>query len=406
MKERVILCVDDEETVLRSLKRELRDTLGHRYIIETATGGEEALRLFEELLEENYEIPLVIADQIMPQIKGDELLRHIHAMSPRTLKIMLTGQADMQSVINALNHANLYRYIAKPWEKIDLAMTVKEALHSYLQNKELELKNTILRETNKTLEMKVRERTSQLEAQQVQLKELNASKDKFFSIIAHDLRVPFTGLLGITDFIIKNLEDFSQGEVKENLVSLKEVAEAVYGLLENLLAWSRLQRGVMEYKPKNIALHEIANLNMRLFATNAEQKQIALINKIPQGALAYADQHMVDTVLRNLLSNALKFTDKGGKIRVSAQKNGTHIDVEVADTGVGIPQKDIPQLFRIDIKYTNAGTAGEEGTGLGLVLCKDLVEKNNGRIWVESKIGQGTRFTVRLPAGKKKSKKS
>ena len=133
MKERVILCVDDEETILRSLKRELHDTLGRRYIIETATRGEEALHLFEELLTEGYEIPLVIVDQIMPGIKGDEVLKYIHTMSPKTLKIMLTGQADMNAVINALNSANLYRYIAKPWEKIDLAMTIKGAIQSYLQ---------------------------------------------------------------------------------------------------------------------------------------------------------------------------------------------------------------------------------------------------------------------------------
>lgn len=398
MKERVILCVDDEETVLRSLKRELRDTLGHRYTIETATGGEEALKLFEELLGEGYEVPLVIADQIMPQIKGDELLIRIHALSPSTLKVMLTGQADMQSVVNALNHANLYRYIAKPWEKIDLAMTVKEALQSYLQNKELEIKNTILRETNKTLEMKVKERTAQLEAQQVELKQLNASKDKFFSIIAHDLRSPFTGLLGITDFIIKNLQNFSAPEIMENLTSLRGVAETVYSLLENLLSWSRLQRGVMEHKPTNLALDELADTNIRLFTSNAKQKQITLVNRVPKGSLAYADRHMVDTVLRNLLSNALKFTHHGGKIQISARPDGAYIDLTVTDNGTGIPKEDLPRLFRIDVKYSHHGTAGEEGTGLGLILCKDLVEKNNGRMWVESVVGQGTTFTIHLPA--------
>lgn len=398
MKERVVLCVDDEETVIRSLKRELRETLGHRYLIETAIAGHEALALFEELRDDGYEIPLVIADQIMPQMKGDELLRRIHAMSPATLKIMLTGQADMRSVVNALNQANLYRYIAKPWEKIDLAMTVKEAMQSYLQNKELELKNTILRETNKTLEAKVRERTVQLEAQKLELKQLNASKDKFFSIIAHDLRSPFSGLLGLTDFIIKNVEQFTQRDVKENLTELRDVAHTVYGLLENLLAWSRLQRGVMDHHPDTVKLHPMSAQILRLFGTNARQKEIALINDVPRDLAAYIDKRMLDTVLRNLLSNALKFTEKGGTITIAGRRNGSGVELDVTDTGTGIPPEDLSRLFRIDVKYTNVGTAGEEGTGLGLILCKDLVERNNGRLWVESALGQGTTFTMRLPA--------
>jgi two-component system sensor histidine kinase/response regulator len=429
MKERVILCVDDEETILRSLKRELHDTLGRRYIIETATRGEEALHLFEELLTEGYEIPLVIVDQIMPGIKGDEVLKYIHTMSPKTLKIMLTGQADMNAVINALNSANLYRYIAKPWEKIDLAMTIKGAIQSYLQDKELEIQNIILRDTNKTLEVKVKERTAQLESQKtkleqlnaslenqksklkqltaslasqkVELKKLNASKDKFFSIIAHDLRAPFSGLLGITDFIIKNLENFSQSDIKEHLDSLREAAETVYTLLENLLSWSRLQRGTMKKQPEDIRLDEIAAQNMRLFASSAEQKQISLVNQIPEGTTAYADKHMIDTVMRNLLSNALKFTYTGGVISLLAHKNEKDVEFAISDTGTGIPQEDIPQLFQIDIKYSRAGTAGEEGTGLGLILCKDLIEKNGGTILVESEVGQGTTFTVRLPSEKK-----
>ena len=399
MKERVILCVDDEETVIRSLKRELRETLGRRYIIETATSGEEALELFGELLNDGFEIPLVIADQIMPHMKGDELLRQIHERSPQSLKIMLTGQADMQAVVKALNQANLYRYISKPWEKIDLAMAIKEAMQSYLQNKELELKNIILRETNTTLEMQVRERTSQLEAQKRELKQLNASKDKFFSIIAHDLRSPFSGLLGLTDFIVKNVEKFTKLDVKENLTELREVANTVYSLLENLLAWSRLQRGVMEHTPEDIELQPLATQIMRLFASNARQKEIRLVNGVPAETVAHIDKRMLDTVLRNLVSNALKFTDKGGKITIAARRNGNGVEVAVADTGTGIPAADIPNLFRIDVKYTNVGTAGEEGTGLGLILCKDLIERNGGRLWVDSTIGKGTTFIMRLPAG-------
>jgi two-component system sensor histidine kinase/response regulator len=397
MKERVILCVDDEEMVLKTLKRELSNILGHRYIIETATRGEEALQLFEEVIADGYEVPLVIVDQIMPGMKGDELLKRIHERSPRTLKIMLTGQANMEAVINAVNDANLYHYIDKPWETINLAMTVKEALKSYLQDKELELQNTILRNTNKSLEIKVKKRTAELEAQKVELKKLNASKDKFFSIIAHDLRTPLSGLLGITDFVSMHIESFSQSEIKENVDSLRDTTKTVYTLLENLLTWSQLQQGAMDYQPEEIALDEITTHNIGLFASSAEHKQISLINQVPQGVVAYADRYMIDTVVRNLISNALKFTYKGGVITLSVHQDGPYVELAISDTGTGIPQKDIPHLFLFDVKYSNIGTAGEEGTGLGLVLCKDLVEKNGGKIHIESEVGQGTTFTIRLP---------
>lgn len=152
MREPVILCVDDEEIILKSLKRELNDTLGEDYIIELAEGGEEALEVFTELLEDEYEIPLVISDHIMPDIKGDELLKRIHAISPKTLTIMLTGQADLQAVANAVNYAELYQYIAKPWEKAHLGLTIKEALRRYFHERKIEEQHEHLQKANRELE--------------------------------------------------------------------------------------------------------------------------------------------------------------------------------------------------------------------------------------------------------------
>lgn len=397
MKERVIFCVDDEDIVLKSLKRELLNTLGHRYIIETASGGKEALELFEEVLADGYEVPLVIVDQIMPDMKGDEVLRRMYERSPKTLTIMLTGQAGMQDIINAVNDANLYHYIAKPWEELNLAMTVKEALKRYLQDKELELQNSLLKETNKTLEMKVRERTAQLEAQKQELKQLNASKDKFFSILAHDLRAPFTGLLGIIQFMRQQGAHFTPEKLHENLETLEEAADSLYALLENLLTWSRLQRGAIERHPEQIPLYEMVDLSVNLFTTNAEQKNIELQNNITDNLVIYADKQMFLTVIRNLISNALKFTEHGGEIRLTAHQQNGQVILAVADTGIGIPQEAIPRLFRIDEKYYQNGTDGEEGTGLGLILCKDLVQLNGGSLAVESTVGQGTTFRVSFP---------
>jgi adenylate cyclase len=151
MNQQVIVCVDDENTVLKSLKAELQETVGNAYLIEIAEGGEEALELIEELLSDGYEVPLIISDHIMPEMKGDELLKQVHLLSPQTIKIMLTGQADIEAVANAIKNANLYRYIAKPWQQEDLSLTVKEAVNSYIQNKILAKQNAQLQEMNREL---------------------------------------------------------------------------------------------------------------------------------------------------------------------------------------------------------------------------------------------------------------
>jgi len=231
-----------------------------------------------------------------------------------------------------------------------------------------------------------------------QLQELNASKDKFFSIISHDLRGAFGALLGFSQLITENIDAYSKDRVKTLVARLRTCAERLYALLENLLTWSRIQRGVIEYAPKIIDLFKIANENVELFATRAEQKQITLKSTIQEGTMVHADPSMVNTVVRNLISNGLKFTSADGSINVSSTDHDDHfVAVSVSDTGVGIPEEVLPRLLRIDTQYTHIGTAGEQGTGLGLILCKELVEQNGGNLLVESKVGKGTNFTFTLP---------
>lgn len=404
MTRKAILCVDDEETVLRSLKRELGEALGNDFFIETAEGGYDALDVFEELLGDQCEVPVIISDHIMLDMKGDELLRRIHEIAPKTLKIMLTGQADMEAVTNAVNQANLYRYIGKPWERTDLILTVKEAIHKYIQAQKLEEQNVILQNMNHLLEQQVRERTAELEAQKVelkqknvQLKELNANKDKFFSIISHDLRAPFTTLLGFSQLLKANITQYSQEEIVHRADKIHASADRLHTLLENLLMWSQLQRGVMEYTPETIQLQPLAYETLELFRPHADQKKITLTLDVPQQLSAYADYSMINTVIRNLTSNALKFTAEQGEVLLMARGNGHTIEFHVTDTGVGIPEEHLPLLFRIDTQYTNPGTHGEQGTGLGLILCRELVEKNHGIIWVESEREKGTSFRFTLP---------
>lgn len=230
-----------------------------------------------------------------------------------------------------------------------------------------------------------------------QLQELNASKDKFFSIISHDLRSPFTTLLGFAQMLQHNLDTYAPEEIRHRVNRIYASAERLYALLENLLTWSRLQRGVMRYEPEALPLHEVAEDTLDLFVSKADEKQIRLTNAIQDGVAAHADHNMVSTVLRNLVSNALKFTPEHGAIAISASQAGETVEVAVADNGTGIAEDDLPKLFRIDTQHTTFGTAGESGTGLGLVLCQELVEHNGGRIWVESEIERGTTFRFTLP---------
>lgn len=396
MKEPVIICVDDEEYILRSLQRELKQTFHNKYLIETAERGDDALELLQELLEDEHEIPVILSDHIMPDMKGDELLTRVHKIAPKTLKVLLTGQADMQAVTNAVNKANLYRYIAKPWEPTDLALTIKEAIRRYFQDKALEKQIRLLKNVNKALEAKVSARTRELEMQQKELQTLNASKDQLLSIIADNLRTPFTVLLGISNMIVSKAASFSREQMKDSVDSLRDSAETVYVLLENLLAWAQLQQGILEYHPQTCSLYDIAERNVLFFAARAEQKQVALKNQVAKDMSITADRNMLNMIARNLISNALKFSNAGGVVAISTYTGEHYLDFLVSDTGVGIPRWDLTKLFRIESKYSQLGTDGEEGTGLGLLLCKALAEKNRGKIRVESEVSQGTVVTVRF----------
>jgi signal transduction histidine kinase len=238
---------------------------------------------------------------------------------------------------------------------------------------------------------------TKLKEKNLQLAELNASKDKFFSIISHDLRSQFNILLGYSNLLVENVERYSPAELSSQAQKLQDSAQRLYTLLENLLTWSRIQRGAMRYEPESIQLNELIEETLDLFLSQAEHKTITLQNAIPPDIQVYADYQMLHTILRNLLSNALKFTPAEGRVEISARNDAAAVEIALADSGVGISPADVPRLFRIDSQYTQQGTAGEKGTGLGLSLCKDLVEKNQGRIWVHSEIDHGTTFTFTIP---------
>jgi two-component system sensor histidine kinase/response regulator len=388
----VILCIDDEVIVLDSLKEQLQNEYNN-YLIEVSESGEEAMEIINELIADKVELPVVIADFIMPGMKGDKLLEKIHILLPGTKNILLTGQASIEGVSNAVNKANLYRFIPKPWEKEDLILTVKEALRSYKQEKTILKQNIELKELNTNLEKKVEDRTKEL-------KELNATKDKFFSIIAHDLKNPFNTLMGFTELLATNFNSYKKNKVVEFINIIFHTSKNTYLLLENLLEWSRSQTGRLEITPATIDISELVSENIDLVYNNASNKKLKIYNNISKEAEVYADPNMINTVIRNLLSNAVKYTGQGGKIEISSKTRDNYIEIKVSDSGVGIKPENLKKLFRLDENFTTKGTADEAGTGLGLILCKEFVQKNGGEIWVNSTYGKGSEFTIRLKTKK------
>ena len=248
--------------------------------------------------------------------------------------------------------------------------------------------------------LRLRNLTRSLQQANTELAELNATKDKFFSIVAHDLRGPFSPLLGMSKFLLRLGSSAKPEEIEELATGIHTSAENVYNLLENLLHWSRLERGLIEHHPTTLDLREQVEAIVGLLAENAEDKDIDLQNKIAEETSVYADKNMLDTVLRNLTSNALKFTGQGGQVTISARLSEAcpeFVEVVVADNGVGISEENLTKLFKLEENVTTRGTAREKGSGLGLILCQEMIDMNGGSIAIESKVDQGTAIKFTIP---------
>lgn len=238
----------------------------------------------------------------------------------------------------------------------------------------------------------------ELEESERNLMRANADKDKFFTIIAHDLRTPFNGLLGITELLESDYNSLSKSDLKEVTTLLRKSSLNLYSLLEGLLQWAQTQIGTMEYNFKSLDFYKNAENITEILGPVATTKNISIKNSIKPGTLVFADEKSTLTVLRNLVSNAIKFTHAGGTITISSEIQDSEIVILVNDNGVGMSPQKIERLFLISEKVTQPGTNDELGTGLGLILCKEFIERNSGRIWVESETAKGSTFFFTLPA--------
>ncbi len=236
-----------------------------------------------------------------------------------------------------------------------------------------------------------------LSESEARLRDLNATKDKFFSIIAHDLKSPFNGILGFSDILVSQIKEKDFDGVEEFGEIIHQSSQRAMDLLTNLIEWSRAESGRMDFNPEFVDLTTLVNGIFELSNVSAIHKSIRLEKEIPKHISVFLDKRMIGSVIRNLISNAIKFTHPEGKVIFRAEQAEHELVISVSDNGVGITDKNLARLFRIDESYSVPGTQNEKGTGLGLILCKEFVEKHGGKIWVESKPGQGSTFYFTIP---------
>jgi signal transduction histidine kinase len=298
------------------------------------------------------------------------------------------------------------RFLRTSQELLEQEITKEELVGHYrtlLEEYEKLLKETRnMSQVTDSYQQQLIDKNKQLRELEFELTELNDKKDKLFSIIAHDLRGPLGTAMNLIEVLVEFYDSMSKEEVIEWLLRLNTSSKHTYYLLENLLHWSRRQRGEIEFAPEELNIGSIITDTQELLSVNAGSKQIELVAELKGNLEGYFDRNMMETVLRNLASNAIKFTKAEGQVTISAKREGDDVILIVKDNGVGIREEIIPRLFEPVKNKTTLGTAGEKGTGLGLILCKEFVEKHDGKISVDSIAGEGTTFTIVLPALKNK----
>lgn len=368
-----ILVVDDQPNNLKVIANVLND----EYKLFVANSGKNAL-----LVLESEQPNLILLDVMMPEMNGFEVCERIK--QNENIKdipiIFLTAKSDIEDIQRGFE-VGAVDYITKPFNLIELKARVKNHIDLYNSQHELKLLN------------------ERLSASENVLKLANDTKNKFFSIIAHDLKSPFSGFMGLSDMLANNMDKMKPEMIKTISKTMNEESQRIYNLLENLLEWSNTQIGLSDVNLVQIDLLESSTGAIETFLQNANLKNIKLNNNIQKNTLVFADNYMLNTVFRNLISNAIKFTRQNGQINISTIENTGNrtYTVVIEDNGVGMKETVLKHIFDIGSKHTSLGTANEKGSGLGLVLCKEFIEKMSGRIFVDSEYGQGTTFYFTLP---------
>jgi two-component system sensor histidine kinase/response regulator len=326
---------------------------------------------------------LILLDVNMPGMSGFEVCKKLKegAETKDIPVIFLTAKTEPEDIIEGFSAGGV-DYICKPFNSKELISRVETHL-------ELSKSRQIMASQNQ-----------ELDKLNAELKEIVATKDKFFSIIAHDLKEPFNTIIGFSNLLLKTIDQNEPAQIKEMVRHIFNSSIHGFELLNNLLEWSRSQTGRIEFKPDYLTIKEVILSVTGLLKDTADKKKIELSIIDENDLTVWADSKMVATVLRNLVTNALKFTRPGGKIIISCMDNQDNARLSVEDNGTGMGKEQLEKLFRIDTHYSTPGTENERGTGLGLLLCKEFIKRHGGEILVESEPGKGSRFSFSLPKHK------
>lgn len=385
MKTYTILIADDSPENVQIVVDALKSSnIEHRII--RAINGKVLCELAEKRIPD-----LIITDWEMPRMDGIEAIKYLKSVeiTKDIPIIMCTGIMTTSDSLKLALDSGAVDYIRKPIDSIELQARVYSMLKLGDSYRTIKEQNVILEQQKK-----------EIQSQRDELQIANATKVKFFNIIAHDLRNPFSTLLGFSELLTDQIERKDFDKCYNFAKIILQSSKAAFELLENLLNWSRSQTGKIAFSPENLDIKGLIDSNIFLLNSPAENKGINLTSNLHKSLSVFADKNMILSLLRNLITNAIKFSRKGDQIIIDAEESDDCITIHISDTGIGIEEDKIGKLFKIDQDIGTDGTANEPGTGLGLILCKELVDWHKGKIWVESKIDVGSRFSFTLPKAK------
>ncbi|MCC5933166.1 MAG: hybrid sensor histidine kinase/response regulator [Candidatus Cyclonatronum sp.] len=383
-----VLVVDDNPRNLQLISTLLAKS---GYKVSAVNSGIKAIKFVKEKKPD-----LILLDVMMPEMNGYETCNQIRldAEADEIPIIFLTAKSEIEDIITGFKQGAV-DYITKPFKSEEVLIRLKTHLQLRASRAQLREKNAELEKLNKELI----ETRAIIKEDANRLKALNAEKDRFFSIIAHDLRGPLSGTMGLAEILSNNARDISIEDIVEYSTALYSSTSDMYKLLLNLLDWARLQMGLVSYKPTDIKATQLIQEGLSMYEAMAKEKKLTINQNVEDDLTLYVDHNMINSIMRNLISNAIKFTPKNGKIEIRAFSNSPDTSIiEVSDSGIGIPLYMQDKLFRLDENVSRSGTEGEESTGIGLLLCRDIAEKNKGKLSFESEEGIGSTFRVELPA--------